>query len=101
MKRAKNKYYKEGVKAWEDGVKWQDNPYPHGSKEWESWNNGRSDTSDKAMEKFIETSILNKITFVAINKDNPKERYSVKAKSMTEAVKKLAKKAGLKDWSVR
>ena len=57
----KNKYYKEGFKAGENGVKWADNPYPHGSKEWNSWNNGRSDAGNKLMKKLIAFTILGKM----------------------------------------
>jgi hypothetical protein len=39
--------YEEGAKDFTDGKNYKENPYDHGTREWQAWNNGFFDTGDK------------------------------------------------------
>ena len=49
MIRKSTKEYKEGSRAWGKNKRLSDNPYTHGTKEWQSWLNGWSDRSDQGL----------------------------------------------------
>lgn len=51
-----NEFYKEGAEAYQNDLKFINNPYKHGSTEWQNWLNGYSDASDN---DFIELIKIN------------------------------------------
>ena len=59
-KRKPSKAYKQGVRAWNAGKKvTRDNPYKHGTIEWQGWVNGWCDRSEDGFLELVKHGIIN------------------------------------------
>lgn len=52
----KSKAYREGYNSSKKGLNWVDNPYPHGSIDWQTWINGRGEYGDMLLIKAIKNA---------------------------------------------
>ena len=48
------KEYEEGAIAWKEDKLHRDNPYEHGSDEWQAWVNGFGDAGDHFLRKELD-----------------------------------------------